>query len=98
MESPSLEVFKTALDTALSNLLYSEMSCQSQGQTARCDTVTRTSDQCQDQACLMEQLALKDMFNLEVLNWPVFRLVIQSALPHAPEDISDVITCVHMMA
>lgn len=44
----------------------------------------------------MEQLALKDMFSLEVLNWAVFRLMIQSALPHAPRDITDTITCAHL--
>lgn len=50
------------------------------------------SDQYSDQD-LMEQLTLKHMFSLEVLNWPVFRLIIQSTLPQAPGDISDAITC-----
>lgn len=44
----------------------------------------------------MEQLALEDMFSLEVLNWLVFRLIIQSTLPCAPGDISDAIICAHL--
>lgn len=49
------------------------------------------SDQCSDQEYLM-QLALKDLFSLEVLNWPVFRLCIRSALCPAPGDVGDAIT------
>lgn len=54
------------------------------------------SDQCLDQECLMEQLPPKDMFSLEVLNWPVFRLIILSALPPAPGDVLDAITWAHL--
>lgn len=49
------------------------------------------SDQRLDHDRLMERLALKDTFGLEVLNWPVFRLIILSTLPRAPGDISDAI-------
>lgn len=47
-----------------------------------------TSDQRLAQECLVEGLALEDMFSLEAL-----RPTIQSALPPAPGDISGAISC-----